>query len=172
MLVQCFSNILPSQSIWSCTPTTSTPIPDEPLSEPAPCCYTPFHLSCIQDWSSRSLAEARQRARDRDTRVHPEEPVLTWRCPGCQKRRTDEVKRYECFCGRVKNLSVGRAKGKQVNGVANDGAGLTLPHSCGSNCSRDRRYCGHPCPLQCHVSTALHLSFKANEYLTPFASSN
>ena len=145
---QCFSTILPQQPIWSCSPTTSAVVPGEITTNA--CCFTPFHLSCIQDWSSRSLAEAKEKARDRDTRIYPEEPVLTWRCPGCQKKRVKEANKYECYCGKVKNLSTGHgAVGKDTTG---DGASLVLPHSCGNSCSRDRSYCGHPCPLQCHVS--------------------
>lgn len=138
--VICFSNILPVQPIWCCSPTTSTPVPNETSSA---CCYTPFHLNCIQDWSLRSLNEAKEKARDRDRAIYPEEPVLTWRCPGCQKKRLHTIDRYECFCGRNKNLgSAGAVKGEKNT--------MVLPHSCGSTCSRNRSYCGHPCPLQCH----------------------
>lgn len=151
--VICFSTILPQQPIWSCSPTTSTVVPGETSTNA--CCYTPFHLSCIKDWSSRSLLEAKEKARDRDTRIYPEEPILTWRCPGCQKRRIKEANRYECYCGKVKNLSNGNPGNHGAGGkeVAGDGASLVLPHSCGNSCSRDRSYCGHPCPLQCHVSS-------------------
>ncbi|KAJ9097817.1 hypothetical protein QFC19_006685 [Naganishia cerealis] len=53
----CFSDLLPSQAIWSCLPTFSS---TNPSTADTTCCYTPFHLSCMQDWSSRSLKEARE----------------------------------------------------------------------------------------------------------------
>ncbi|GHJ84018.1 hypothetical protein NliqN6_0420 [Naganishia liquefaciens] len=132
----CFSDLLPSQAIWSCLPTYSS---TDSTSGDTTCCYTPFHLSCMQDWSSRSLKEARERARDRP----PGDPApITWRCPGCQKHRESTVTNYQCFCGRIKHLKATEE---------NRGSGsIAVPHSCGQSCSRKRNYCDHPCPLPCH----------------------
>jgi transcriptional repressor NF-X1 len=62
-----------------------------------------------------------------------------------------EANRYECYCGKVKNLSAGGG----VQGKQRDGGSLILPHSCGGSCSREKSYCGHPCPLQCHVGVLI-----------------
>jgi transcriptional repressor NF-X1 len=132
----CFSDLLPAQAIWSCLPTYSSVSPG---SADTTCCYTPFHLSCMQDWSSRSLKEARERARDRTA---GEAAPITWRCPGCQKHRESTVTNYQCFCGRIKHLKATEE---------NRGTGsIAVPHSCGQSCSRKRSYCDHPCPLPCH----------------------
>lgn len=132
----CFSDLLPSQAIWSCLPTYSSV---SPSSADTTCCYTPFHLSCMQDWSSRSLKEAREKARDRPA---GDQSPITWRCPGCQKHRETTVTNYQCFCGRIKHLKAT---------AENRGSGsIAVPHSCGQSCSRKRSYCSHPCPLPCH----------------------
>lgn len=132
----CFADLQPSQAIWSCLPTYSTV---SPSAGDGGCCYTPFHLSCMQDWSSRSLKEAREKARDRPA---GDATPVTWRCPGCQKHRETPVSGYTCFCGRIKHLKAT---------LENRGSGsLAVPHSCAQSCSRKRSYCGHPCPLPCH----------------------
>lgn len=132
----CFSDLLPSQAIWSCLPTYSSV---NATSADTTCCYTPFHLSCMQDWSSRSLKETRERARDRPA---GDQSPITWRCPGCQKHRESTVTNYQCFCGRIKHLKATED---------NRGSGsIAVPHSCGQSCSRKRSYCDHPCPLPCH----------------------
>lgn len=134
---QCFNGITPSQPMWSCQPPDRPPAPPVGLDPTPPdlashysACYTPFHLSCIHDWANRSLIEERDRARvaGRDTEE------VTWRCPGCQKRRTDPVGGYRCFCGRLSSPPTL----------------LSAPHSCGEGCSRKRSGCGHACPLPCH----------------------
>lgn len=132
----CFADLQPSQAIWSCLPTYSS---TSPCAGDGGCCYTPFHLSCMQDWSSRSLKEAREKARDRP----PEDQTpITWRCPGCQKHRETPVTNYQCFCGRIKHLKAT---------LENRGSGsLAVPHSCAQSCARKRNYCAHPCPLPCH----------------------
>lgn len=132
----CFSDLLPAQAIWSCLPTYSTA---EPMAADTTCCYTPFHLSCMQDWSSRSLKEAREKARDRPA---GDQSPITWRCPGCQKHRETTVTNYQCFCGRIKHLKA-TAENRGTGSIA-------VPHSCGQSCSRKRNYCNHPCPLPCH----------------------
>lgn len=154
----CFSALTPSQAIWSCSPTIYTAPKSSSSSSTLAssvadnsCCYTPFHLACIKDWSRRSLDEAREKARDRDPNQNP--LPITWRCPGCQKHREGTVGGYTCFCGAVKNLKTGGGGAKQANGTSAgiDGNNLLgIPHSCGQNCSRRRTYCDHPCPLPCH----------------------
>lgn len=42
-----------------------------------------------------------------------------------------------------------------MQGKQRDGGSLILPHSCGGSCSREKSYCGHPCPLQCHVGVLI-----------------
>ncbi|ORY30230.1 hypothetical protein BCR39DRAFT_530107 [Naematelia encephala] len=135
----CFNSITPAQQIWCCLPPEhvpdvsgeSTPSPDVVFdAKRYSSCYTPFHISCIRDWANRSLVEDTERMRNFS--IEDEDP--SWRCPGCQKRRTDPVGGYKCFCGRL--------TAPPTNGAA--------PHSCGDACSRKRIGCDHPCSLPCH----------------------
>ncbi|KAL7419049.1 FKBP12-associated protein [Cryptotrichosporon argae] len=132
----CFNSITPNQHIWSCLPLTEPPSapadlgPEETAAFIKACyvsCYTPFHLNCIRDWANRNLTESAEK-------MEPGQEA-TWRCPGCQKRRSKKIGRYKCFCGRLTNPA-----------VADHG----LPHSCNDACGRPRTTCSHACPLTCH----------------------
>lgn len=133
---QCFNSINPNQPIWSCFPPTTPPppptFPDEIPVNPSShyqACYTPFHLGCIRDWANRSLVEERERARG----YGKDEEEVTWRCPGCQKRRKETVGGYRCFCGKFGNPV--------------PAGGGNVPHGCAEGCSRKRPGCAHACPL-------------------------
>nr|KIR87449.1 transcriptional repressor NF-X1 [Cryptococcus tetragattii IND107] len=138
----CFNSITPSQAIWCCLPPDRPPEANSAVLVPNPitgstsasshysACYTPFHLECIKDWAERSLQE--EVGKVRDGLKEPEEVV--WRCPGCQKRRSEAPKDYRCFCGRLSHPATS----------------LSAPHSCGDSCGRTRQKCTHPCPLPCH----------------------
>lgn len=136
---QCFNAIHPHQQTWSCLPPPGTPVYPKSMEEderPAfaaslyTACYTPFHISCIRDWASRSLHDDAERLRVTENTT--DEP--SWRCPGCQKHRTNKIGGYRCFCGRLSNPATNHS----------------APHSCGDACSRHRPHCDHPCPLNCH----------------------
>ncbi|RSH88400.1 FKBP12-associated protein [Apiotrichum porosum] len=94
----CFAPIYAQQQTWSCLPPHSGPVfpagmPENErvafTSSHYTACYTPFHIQCIRDWSSRSLKDETERLR---TIESADEPY--WRCPGCQKRRTSKVSEY------------------------------------------------------------------------------
>ncbi|WVQ71133.1 hypothetical protein IAR50_000658 [Cryptococcus sp. DSM 104548] len=139
----CFNSITPSQQTWCCLPPDRAPEPSSsttlhinPItgstsaSTHYSACYTPFHLECIRDWADRSLEEE-----DEKIRNGLKEPgEAQWRCPGCQKRRSDSPRIYKCFCGRLSHPPTS----------------LLAPHSCGDSCGRKRAKCGHLCPLPCH----------------------
>ncbi|WRT64459.1 uncharacterized protein IL334_001391 [Kwoniella shivajii] len=138
----CFNSITPSQHVWSCLPPDHAPEPSSSVtSQPNPitgststsnyysACYTPFHLDCIKDWSSRSLMDEERKAVDTG-----KDGDIAWRCPGCQKRRADRVAGYRCFCGRLTHPPTS----------------TSAPHSCNDSCARKRPKCSHPCPLPCH----------------------
>ncbi|ODO11918.1 hypothetical protein I350_00702 [Cryptococcus amylolentus CBS 6273] len=139
----CFNSITPSQQTWCCLPPDRPPEPSSsatlhvnPItgstatSTHYSACYTPFHMECIRDWANRSLGEE-----DEKIRSGLKEPgEAQWRCPGCQKRRTDPPGQYKCFCGRLSHPPTS----------------TIAPHSCGDSCGRKRTKCGHGCPLPCH----------------------
>lgn len=95
----CYNSITPSQQIWSCLPPDSPPpspfavgidvIDPKVISSHYQACYTPFHYTCVKDWSRRNYEEDQARLRMIDSQ---EEAV--WRCPGCQKRRADRLPPY------------------------------------------------------------------------------
>lgn len=95
----CYNSITPSQQIWCCLPPDSPPpspfavgidvIDPKVISSHYQACYTPFHYSCVKDWSRRNYEEDQARLRMIDSQ---EEAV--WRCPGCQKRRADRIPPY------------------------------------------------------------------------------
>ncbi|KAI8141438.1 hypothetical protein BJV82DRAFT_670718 [Fennellomyces sp. T-0311] len=87
------------------------------------CCWAVFHLSCIKQWATKSLAEK-----------ETNKPVTNWRCPGCQHTRTAIPKDYICFCGKQRNPDQSR---------------YMTPHSCGQLCHKSRN-CPHECLLLCH----------------------
>ncbi|WVQ85287.1 hypothetical protein IAT38_007452 [Cryptococcus sp. DSM 104549] len=139
----CFNAITPSQPIWSCLPPDRPPEPSKSQTlDPNPitgstaasnhysACYTPFHLDCIRSWSDRSLQEEDERIRQG---LKDGEECM-WRCPGCQKKRSEPIGLYKCFCGRL----------------AHPPTLTSAPHSCGDSCGRKRPKCSHPCPLPCH----------------------
>lgn len=134
----CFNPIFSQQQTWSCLPPHSPPEYPPTLEEnerPAyaaahyAACYTPFHITCIRDWASRSLHDDAERIRTTESKDDP-----SWRCPGCQKHRANKIGGYRCFCGRL----------------ANPPTSTTAPHSCNDACARRRPNCDHPCPLDCH----------------------
>lgn len=95
----CYNSITPSQQIWCCLPPDSAPpspfapgidvIDPKVISTHYQACFTPFHYSCVKDWSIRNYEEDKTRLRMIDSQ---EEAV--WRCPGCQKRRADRIPPY------------------------------------------------------------------------------
>ncbi|ORX35861.1 hypothetical protein BD324DRAFT_602357 [Kockovaella imperatae] len=126
----CFNAITPSQPIWACAPPDRPPEPSDDNPNHYTACYTPFHLNCIRDWANRSLTEEKERL----IAFGKEDEEVSWRCPGCQKRRTERVGGYRCFCGRLSSPPTISS----------------APHSCGELCSRPRPGCSHACPLPCH----------------------
>jgi len=104
----CYNSITPSQQIWCCLPPDSPPaspfavgidvIDPKVVASHYQACYTPFHYSCVKDWSRRNYEEDQTRLRNIDSQ---EEAV--WRCPGCQKRRADSIPpyRYVLFSSRL-----------------------------------------------------------------------
>ncbi|KAI5997068.1 hypothetical protein EDD15DRAFT_391671 [Pisolithus albus] len=104
---------------------------DDPDKARSQCCWTTFHLNCIQTWADKSVKSLEEAWLVRGLELPGE-----WRCPGCQMKREKVPTTYECFCRRTSNPSPSR---------------LSTPHSCGLPCSRARSSgCGHPCPLSCH----------------------
>jgi hypothetical protein len=95
----CYNAITPSQQIWCCLPPDGPPpspfapgidvIDPKIISTHYQACFTPFHYSCVKDWSVRNYEEDKTRLRMIDSQ---EEAV--WRCPGCQKRRADRIPPY------------------------------------------------------------------------------
>jgi hypothetical protein len=57
--------------------------------------------------------------------------ITSWRCPGCQHKRTAIPQGYFCFCGKQQNPN---PKHYQT------------PHTCEELCKRSRK-CPHPCVL-------------------------
>jgi hypothetical protein len=100
----CYNSITPSSQIWCCLPPDSPPpspfavgidvIDPKVVSSHYQACYTPFHYSCVKDWSRRNYEEDQTRLRMIDSQ---EEAV--WRCPGCQKRRADKIPPYRYVYG-------------------------------------------------------------------------
>ncbi|GAA95438.1 uncharacterized protein L969DRAFT_44960 [Mixia osmundae IAM 14324] len=98
-------------------------------------CYSVLHLSCIQKWAHTSVDAIKERLRITEAAA-PD--TIEWRCPACQTGFAEEEipKKYKCFCGRAN---------QQAH------ANSSIPHSCGSQCTRARpEGCTHPCPLICH----------------------
>jgi transcriptional repressor NF-X1 len=95
----CYNAITPSQQIWCCLPPDGPPpspfapgidvIDPKIISTHYQACFTPFHYSCVKDWSVRNYEEDKTRLRMIDSQ---EEAV--WRCPGCQKRRAGRIPPY------------------------------------------------------------------------------
>ncbi|KIJ55328.1 hypothetical protein M422DRAFT_73278 [Sphaerobolus stellatus SS14] len=116
----CFNPLHPAQPTWSCS-----------LSEEvSSCCWATFHLKCVREWARKSVKDVKDAFVARGQ--IGEEGY--WRCPGCQTKRTYAPRTYQCFCG----------------AVADPKPGIATPHSCGLTCSRKRKTCDHPCPLNCH----------------------
>lgn len=110
-------------------------------------CSTPFHLTCIKEWASRSVTSSAERAQllaSAPNRPSPTSDELAghWRCPSCQTQFSAEQvpTEYRCFCRRQIHPAAPRA-----------GTGIT-PHSCGKPCARPRPDgCTHAsCGISCH----------------------
>ncbi|KAK8185956.1 hypothetical protein BC567DRAFT_240069 [Phyllosticta citribraziliensis] len=87
-------------------------------------CWTVFHLKCIGEWASNSLAE------------HSDRP---WRCPGCNLPQDNVPKYFNCWCQKEQDP-------KSIPGMP--------PFSCGQTCGRERvipKSCPHTCPEICHA---------------------
>jgi transcriptional repressor NF-X1 len=95
----CYNSITPSQQIWCCLPPDGPPpspfapgidvIDPKIVSAHYQACYTPFHYTCVRDWSRRNYEEDQTRLSMIDS---SDEAV--WRCPGCQKRRAESIPPY------------------------------------------------------------------------------
>lgn len=57
--------------------------------------------------------------------------ITSWRCPGCQHKRTAIPHGYFCFCGKQQNPNPNHYQ---------------TPHTCDQLCKRSRK-CPHPCLL-------------------------
>ncbi|KAK7558507.1 hypothetical protein IWX49DRAFT_572380 [Phyllosticta citricarpa] len=87
-------------------------------------CWTVFHLKCIGEWASNSLAE------------HSDRP---WRCPGCNLPQDNVPKYFNCWCQKEQDP-------KSIPGMP--------PFSCGQTCGRERiipKSCPHTCSEICHA---------------------
>ncbi|KAI8088944.1 uncharacterized protein BX664DRAFT_296375 [Halteromyces radiatus] len=102
----CWDVVRPSHPIWTCDK-----------------CWGIYHTNCIEKWASKSL-------KDTSTNMM----ITSWRCPGCQHKRTAIPQGYFCFCGKQQNPN---PKHYQT------------PHTCDNLCKRARK-CPHPCVLPCH----------------------
>ena len=99
----CFNSIRPTQHIWSCSPDIDAhniaPDDQEATQDTShtwttsQCCYTPFHLKCIQNWASKSVRDTSEAYRARGLEGRSGE----WRCPGCQRQRLEVPEAYRCL---------------------------------------------------------------------------
>ncbi|ORZ13043.1 hypothetical protein BCR42DRAFT_355261 [Absidia repens] len=102
----CWDVVRPAHHTWTCDT-----------------CWAVFHINCIEKWATKSL-------KDTSTNMM----ITSWRCPGCQHKRTAIPQGYFCFCGKQQNPN---PKHYQT------------PHTCEELCKRSRK-CPHPCVLPCH----------------------
>ncbi|KAI8341927.1 hypothetical protein BC941DRAFT_414896 [Chlamydoabsidia padenii] len=102
----CWDVVRPAHHTWTCDT-----------------CWAVFHITCIEKWATKSL-------KDTSTNMM----ITSWRCPGCQHKRTAIPQGYFCFCGKQQNPN---PKHYQT------------PHTCEDLCKRSRK-CPHPCVLPCH----------------------
>ncbi|CAO3647600.1 unnamed protein product [Cunninghamella blakesleeana] len=102
----CWDVVRPAHHTWSCDK-----------------CWAVFHINCIEKWAVKSL---------NDTSTNT--MITSWRCPGCQHKRTAIPHGYFCFCGKQQNPNPSHYQ---------------TPHTCEQLCKKSRR-CPHPCTLPCH----------------------
>lgn len=115
----CLYAVAKTDPIWSCS-----------------CCFTKFHLVCIQKWVREGVHQAQIRHEGDLNDLNLKE--FSWCCPKCRTeyRRDQCPTKYLCFCG------------KSVNPKPD----LWLPdHSCGEVCGKQLNCQGqHSCLLLCH----------------------
>ena len=109
----CTDDVSRYSRIWSCT-----------------LCWTVVHLKCVKRWHDNQKKQ-------QDSQPAEPQRVLTWRCPGCNSKLSNDPGSYHCWCG------------KEVN--PQPAPSSLPPHSCGQTCSKPRSPCPHPCSLQCHA---------------------
>ncbi|XP_028824270.1 NF-X1-type zinc finger protein NFXL1-like [Denticeps clupeoides] len=112
----CIASVKRTQAVWSCV-----------------CCYSIFHITCIQKWAADSAFLVSSVTDDDFGKKAP-----PWPCPKCRYEYTPQQTptRYVCYCG------------KEVDPTPDP---WLLPHSCGQVCEREfKPPCGHRCLLLCH----------------------
>ncbi|KHN96444.1 Single-stranded nucleic acid binding R3H [Metarhizium album ARSEF 1941] len=109
----CTDDVVRNSHVWSCS-----------------LCWTVVHLKCVNKWHDNQRKQ-------QDPQSSEPEQDLTWRCPGCNSKLSDDPGSYHCWCG------------KDIN--PRPAPSSLPPHSCGQTCSKPRPTCPHPCPLQCHA---------------------
>ncbi|CCW59580.1 unnamed protein product [Phytomonas sp. EM1] len=116
----CSETVKRNDSIWSC-----------------PCCYSVFHLICIEKWVTLQLKE-RGKKLPSSFDSHNHSTSEKFNCPLC-RALVDVLSctAYHCYCGKVKDPKIDL---------------MLVPGSCGQPCERRRAdaKCPHRCSLLCH----------------------
>ncbi|CAF1291687.1 unnamed protein product [Rotaria sordida] len=108
----CIDTIEKTDAIWNCS-----------------CCYSPFHIVCIQKWIKDGIYQS--------SSINNNE-TNTWHCPKCRTEfdQKNIPKRYLCYCQ------------KEIDPQFDP---WLIPHSCGQTCGKRLiPECGHICLLLCH----------------------
>ncbi|CAF1251761.1 unnamed protein product [Adineta steineri] len=108
----CIDVIQKKDAIWNCS-----------------CCYSPFHIVCIQQWIKDGIYQSSATNNNE---------INTWHCPKCRTEfdPKDTPKRYLCYCH------------KEIDPQFDP---WLIPHSCGQTCGKRLiPECGHICLLLCH----------------------
>ncbi|CAM4893606.1 unnamed protein product [Rotaria socialis] len=108
----CIDLIQKTDAIWNCS-----------------CCYSPFHIVCIQKWIKDGVYQSL---------VINNNETNSWHCPKCRTEfdQKDTPKRYLCYCH------------KEIDPQFDP---WSIPHSCGQTCGKRLiPECGHICLLLCH----------------------
>ncbi|CAF1463018.1 unnamed protein product [Adineta steineri] len=110
----CIDVIQKKDAIWNCS-----------------CCYSPFHIVCIQQWIKDGIYQSSATTTNNNE-------INTWHCPKCRTEfdPKDTPKRYLCYCH------------KEIDPQFDP---WLIPHSCGQTCGKRLiPECGHICLLLCH----------------------
>jgi hypothetical protein len=124
----CTKRVRSRDSIWSCGR-----------------CFVILHQHCIQQWFRTKAADGKANPDDGDgdgDSAAAQQRQIRWSCPQCNLVHDTPPKPYLCHCGKVQDPPFN---------------GFLAPHSCGSQCGRERGSgCPHPCILICHPGSVRH----------------
>ncbi|KAG1690698.1 NF-X1-type zinc finger protein NFXL1 [Nymphon striatum] len=114
----CIASVKRQDEIWSCE-----------------CCYSSFHLSCIQKWGKDSIYYQSSQIADQNSL---DKDAISWCCPKCRTeyKQSESPSHYFCYCKKTRNPKFDP---------------WIIPHSCEQKCNKSLTLnCGHNCLLLCH----------------------